>query len=125
MVGGCPEGTTQAAGYSVGMSGGCPEGTTLDTGYHVNICTNLDVDFSDCDLSTALDWDISSTICNINDPQTQTTKTQRALTPTRQICWQCGHVLWGDGSRKATYITDTPKGVQAKDAPANAFLLWM
>ena len=65
MSGGRPEGTT--LGYNVGMSGGRPEGTTLDKGYHVGISSNLEVDFSDCDLSTASNWDISSTMSNMND----------------------------------------------------------
>ena len=67
MSGGRPEGTTLAAGYNVGMSGGRPEGTTLDRGYHVGISSNLEVDFSDCDLSTASNWDISSMMSNMND----------------------------------------------------------
>ena len=37
-------------------------------------------------------------------------------------CWQCGRILWGEGSCKATYIIDPPKGMQEMDAPANAFL---
>jgi hypothetical protein len=60
--GGRPQGTTLASGYSVGVSGGRPEGTTLDKGYIVGTHSNLDIDFSGCDLPT--EWDTSSTVSN-------------------------------------------------------------
>ena len=40
---------------------------------------------------------------------------------TKRICWQCGRVLWGEGSSKATYMVDPPEGVRANDTHANAF----
>ena len=111
------------------MSGGRPEGTTLNREYRVGISSNLKVDFSECDLSTASNWDISSTMCNMNDSLCtkliQRINTQRAFDQqplTKRICWQCGHVLWGDDSSKGTYIIDPPKGMKEIDAPANAFL---
>ena len=40
---------------------------------------------------------------------------------TKRVCWQCGRVLWGEGSSKATYMVDPPEGVRANDTHANAF----
>ena len=51
---------------------------------------------------------------------TQCTFNQQPLT--KRICWQCGHVLWGEGSCKPTYIIDSPSGMQDIDAPADSFL---
>ena len=122
ISGGRPEVTTLASGYSVGMSGGRPQGTTLDRGYNVGTYTNADIDFSGCDFPTH--WDTSSTMLNIsNDLCTklkQRVNTQRAFDQqplTKRICWQCGRVLWGEGSCKGTY---PPTGMQEIDAPANA-----
>ena len=41
---------------------------------------------------------------------------------TTRICWQCGRVLWGDGSSKASYLVDPPEGMHSKHAPVNTFL---
>ena len=92
---------------------GRPEGTTLDKGYSVGRYSNPDIDFSGCDLHT--DWDTSATSLNIsNDLCTklkQRINTQHAFDQqplTKRMSWQCGRVLWGEGSCKATYIIDPP-----------------
>ena len=129
LSGGRPDGTTLAAGYDVGLCGGCPEDTTLDRGYGVgrHTCSNSVVDFNGCNLPS--DWDVLSDKANVSDDLRsklrQRISTQRSFDQqplTKRICWQCGRVLWGDGSSKGTYIVDPPKGMRATDAPANAFL---
>ena len=118
---GRPEGTTMAAGYNVG---GRPEGTTLDRGYDVGRSHESDIDFTGCDLPS--DWDVSTNTLNISDEKLiQQISVQRNFDQkplTTRICWQCGRVLWGDGSSKATYLVDPPEGMHSKHAPANAFL---
>ena len=121
ISGGRPVGTMAAARYSVGMSTGRPEGTTLDKGYDVGKRTNSTVDFSASELPT--------NVLNINDGVRtklgQQINMQHAFDQqplTKRICWQCGRVLWGEGSTKGTHMIDPPKGVKAKDAPTNAFL---
>ena len=65
---------------------------------------------------------ISNDLCTKLKQRINTQRTFDQQPLTKRICWQCGRVLWGEGSCKATYIIDPPKGMQAKDAPANAFL---
>ena len=142
--GGRPDGTTVAAGYQVSTSGGRPDGTTVAAGYNVGTSGGRPVgisvnvydlstaqisspDFVACDLLT--NWDVSQNTLNITHHLVtklsdrifeQRTFDQQPLT--KRICWQCGCVLWGNGSSKGSYLIDPPKGMLAKDAPANAFL---
>ena len=123
---GRPEGTTVAAGYKASRSGGRPR-TTSDKRYDLGTSQISSPDFVACDLLT--NWDVSQNTLNITDHLVtklsdrifeQRTFDQQPLT--KRICWQCGCVLWGNGSSKGSYLIDPPKGMLAKDAPANAFL---
>ena len=127
VLDGRPVGSTEAAGCKVGRSGGRPEGTPLDCGYSVGRCSDYVFEFDNCDIPQK--WGVSSNTLNISDSSYDKLKqrigTQRAFDKqplTKQICWQCGCVLWGDGCAKGTYLIDPPKGMSEKDAPANAFL---
>ena len=103
------------------------EGTTLNCRYNVGRHNTPVIHFGNCDIPQ--EWDVSSSTLNISDSLcnklNERISAQHAFDKqplTRRICWQCGCVLWGDGSTKGTYIIDPPKGMHAEDAPANAFL---